>query len=190
VTISYCPVITYVVFQDNYCYKSLLRRENCSIHFFNLFPSATFKPVLLCVLRTLGMVVGDHVIDTSGLPRILCVDDNPDVADSTADLLGIFGYETRACYDGPSALATAETFAPHICLIDLNMPGMDGDVLAVRLRQSGRPLLLVVVTAMNNEESCLRIAAAGFDLHLIKPVDPSRLQAAIGLLWRAPPTTP
>jgi two-component system, OmpR family, response regulator len=128
------------------------------------------------------------VTDTSGPPRILCVDDNPDVADSIADLLEICGYEVRACYDGPSALAKAEIFAPDICLIDLNMPGMDGDVLAIHLREAGRPLLLAAVTAMSNEESCLRIAAAGFDLHLVKPVDPCHLLAAISTLWRTPPT--
>jgi two-component system, OmpR family, response regulator len=125
------------------------------------------------------------MIDTSGLPRILCVDDNPDVADSITDLLEILGYEARACYDGPSALAKAEIFVPDICLIDLNMPGMNGDVLAIHLREGGRQLILIAVTAMSDEKSCLRISAAGFDLHLVKPVDPFRLTAAMGTLWQA-----
>jgi CheY-like chemotaxis protein len=74
-----------------------------------------------------------------------------------------------------------------VCLIDLNMPGMDGDELAVRLREqaAGRPLVLVAVTAMNNAACSARIAAAGFDLHLVKPVDPHQLLAIVDELWRA-----
>ena len=104
--------------------------------------------------------------------RILCVDDNHDVADSSADLLQLLGYPTLACYSGLSALKLAELFDPDVCLIDLNMPGMDGDELAIRLRESGRPLLLVAITAMSDPVSGRRIAAAGFDYHLIKPFDP------------------
>jgi two-component system OmpR family response regulator len=122
-------------------------------------------------------------IGSRGL-RVLCVDDNPDFADSIMDLLEMLGYEARASYDGPSALANAEIFAPNICLIDLNMPGMDGDVLAIRLREAGNRAILIAVTAMSNEESCLRIAAAGFDLHLDKPVDLFRLPTAINALWQ------
>jgi len=119
--------------------------------------------------------------------RILCVDDNRDVADSSVDLLQVMGFEARACYDGPSALAEAVGFRPGVCLIDLNMPGMDGDELAVRLRAwaAGTPLVLVAVTAMSNEESARRIRAAGFDLHLVKPVDPFNMVAVVDELWRA-----
>ena len=70
-----------------------------------------------------------------------------------------------------------ETFRPSVCLLDLNMPGMDGDELAMRLqmRAGWRPMLLVAVTAMGDEASQARTAAAGFHLHLVKPVDPRRL---------------
>ena len=117
--------------------------------------------------------------------RVLCVDDNRDVADSEADLLRAVGFDARACYDGASALAEAETFLPSVCLIDLNMPGMDGDELAVRLRARSldRPLVMVAVTAMSNEASCQRIKAAGFDMHLVKPVDPHTLLAVVDRLW-------
>jgi len=102
------------------------------------------------------------------------------------DLLRITGFDARACYCGADALAEAVAFLPGVCLIDLNMPGMDGDELAVRLREqsSGRPLVLVAVTAMNNEASCRRIKDAGFDLHLVKPVDPHDLLAAVDRLWQ------
>ena len=96
-------------------------------------------------------------------------------------MLALVGYETRACYDGWTALIEAEYFGPNICLIDLNMPGMDGDDLAVRLRKwaAGRPLRLVAVTAMNSETDRRRIQAAGFDRHLVKPAEPIDLLAAI-----------
>ena len=123
-----------------------------------------------------------------GLPlRVLCVDDNRDAADSTADLLRIVGFDARACYDGPTALAEAAAFRPGLCLIDLNMPGMDGDELAVRLReQSGGALpVLVAVTAMDDAASGERVQAARFDLHLVKPVGPHKLLTVVDALWRA-----
>ena len=107
--------------------------------------------------------------------RILCVDDNHDVADSSADLFDLLGYASLACYSGASALRLVHSFSPDVCLIDLNMPGMDGDELAILLRKTSRPLLLVAVTAMSDAASGLRITEAGFDYHVIKPFDPSRL---------------
>src|SRR4051812_36969340 len=66
--------------------------------------------------------------------RVLVVDDNRDCADSTVLLLRAAGFEARACYDGPAALQEVGPFRPGLCFLDLNMPGMDGDDLAVRLR--------------------------------------------------------
>lgn len=129
-----------------------------------------------------------HCQEANGpLLRVLCVDDNRDVADSAADLLRIAGFETRACYDGQTALAEAASFRPGVCLLDLNMSGMDGDELAVRLREQadGVPLVLVAVTAMSNEQGCQRIKDAGFDMHLVKPVDPHQLVLVVDTLWRA-----
>lgn len=119
--------------------------------------------------------------------RVLCVDDNGDAADTTVELLCAVGFEARACYDGEAALKVAQSFRPGVCLLDLNMPGMDGDELAQRLRPdpSAGPEVLVALTAMNDERSRLRIAAAGFDLHLVKPVDPHQLLTVVDTLWRA-----
>lgn len=113
--------------------------------------------------------------------RVLCVDDNRDVADSEADLLQMLGFDTRACYDGHSALVEAARFRPYVCLIDLNMPGMDGDELAIRLRsqEGGPPPVLIAVTARSDEESEKRIRVAGMAKRLIKPVDPRQLLATI-----------
>ena len=119
--------------------------------------------------------------------RVLCVDDNRDVADSEVELLRVVGFEARACYDGPAALAEAAAFLPSVCLIDLHIPGMGGDELATRLRAQagGTPIVLVAVTAMNDEGSRRRIREAGFAMHLVKPVDPHNLLAVVDELWRA-----
>src|SRR6187551_2267400 len=106
--------------------------------------------------------------------RVLCVDDNQDATDSAVDFLRLVGFDAMACYDGPHALAAAREFAPDICLLDLNMPGMDGDELAGRLRDQAvdRPVLFIAVTARGDDESRRRTADAGFRLHLVKPVPP------------------
>jgi CheY-like chemotaxis protein len=113
--------------------------------------------------------------------RVLCVDDNRDIADSTALLLRTYGFEARACYDGRSALRVASEVRPNLCLIDLNMPGMAGDELAVQLRglPALRPIFLVAMTAMSEEAHRKRITAAGFDVHLVKPADTEQLVALV-----------
>ena len=119
--------------------------------------------------------------------RVMCVDDNRDIADSEAQLLQVCGFDARACYDGAGALVLAATFRPGVCLIDLNMPGMPGDELAVRLREQegGLPPVLMAVTARDDERSESRIRAAGLDPHLVKPVDPTVLIAAVTTASRA-----
>jgi DNA-binding response OmpR family regulator len=114
-------------------------------------------------------------IDSKQPVRILCVDDNQDLADSEAMLLELAGFEARACYDGFSALELAKAFHPYICLIDLNMPRMDGDELAQRLQKRVHSVVLVALTARSDQESTRRIRNAGFAVHLVKPVDPKEL---------------
>ncbi len=113
--------------------------------------------------------------------RVLCVDDNRDVADSEAMLLDVCGYDTRACYDGRNALALAREFCPDACLVDLNMPGMDGCEVAreMRAEHDGPPPLLVAVTAKGGPDDYRRTREAGFDAHLVKPVEPMRLMAML-----------
>ena len=118
------------------------------------------------------------------LLRILCVDDNRDSTDTAVEFLRLVGFDAIACYDGPHALAAATEFSPDICLLDLNMPGMEGDELAGRLRdQAGdHAILFVAITARGDDESCRRTTDAGFKLHLIKPVDPRHLHRIVDAL--------
>ncbi len=70
------------------------------------------------------------------------MDDNKDAADTTALLLTLFGFKAWPCNDGFAALEQAGSLLPDLCLIDLNMPGMDGDELALRLREDSPPYSL------------------------------------------------
>ena len=118
--------------------------------------------------------------------RVLCVDDNRDAADSEALLLQLHGCEVEVCYDGHSALAAALRFSPDVCLIDVNMPGMDGCEVARRLRawRPGQSLYLVAVTAYGSDETREQTASAGFDRHLVKPPDWDELSLALAEIER------
>ena len=117
------------------------------------------------------------MLNSEPVLRILCVDDNRDAADTLGVLLELAGYQARVCYDGDTALEAAEDFRPDAAILDLSMPGMTGDELGRRLRATdwGRTLPLVALTALSGEDARQRTAAAGFDLHLVKPVNPDRL---------------
>lgn len=112
--------------------------------------------------------------------RVLCVDDNPDIAHSTSELLGLVGLDARSCLSGLEALAVAAAFRPHACVLDINMPGLDGYELAGRLRALLGPVFLIAVTAASGGEHERRLAAAGFALQLVKPADPVHLLAVLG----------
>jgi CheY-like chemotaxis protein len=107
--------------------------------------------------------------------RVLCVDDHPDAADSLGILLKMIGFVTEVCHDAAAALERAAAFRPDACVLDVNMPGMDGCELARRLRAAERPPLLVAVTALGDPDAVARTTAAGFDRHLVKPVMPQAL---------------
>ncbi len=126
--------------------------------------------------------VGDEIREIPARPvRVLCVDDHRDAADSAAMVLSLYGYEAVACYDGVSALAGALRFGPDVCLIDFNMPGMDGCEVARRLRawQRGRACYLVAVTAHGVDSVREMTTSSGFDLHLVKPIDWEELREAL-----------
>jgi PAS domain S-box-containing protein len=104
--------------------------------------------------------------------RVLVVDDNEDAADMLGDLLEQKGHEVTLAYDGPGALAAADTVRPELVIVDLGLPGMDGYAVAVRLRDDGHDrATLVALTGYGGDEDRHRSSAAGFDHHLVKPID-------------------
>ena len=106
------------------------------------------------------------------LMRVLVVDDNRDAADSTADLLALFGAETDVRYSGADAIADITTLRPHACILDLTMPGMNGFELAKRIRElEGTKPLIVALTALDDVATLDNEVESGFDVHFTKPVD-------------------
>ncbi|WP_395317154.1 ATP-binding protein [Variovorax sp. UC74_104] len=118
--------------------------------------------------------------------RILVVDDNRDAAESLEALLDLLGAQVAVAFSGLDALAKAEHFEPSIAILDIGMPGMDGCELARRLRAHPRlhDIGLIAVTGWGQPDDRLRIARAGFDHHLLKPVDVDELAAALQKLER------
>jgi CheY-like chemotaxis protein len=114
--------------------------------------------------------------------KILVVDDNDDAADTLAAVLDALGYRVEVAHDGPSALNKAEAFVPDIALVDVGLPVMDGYELARRLRTvQGLPpkLRLVAVTGYGQESDRQRSREAGFEAHLVKPVDIAALARVV-----------
>jgi signal transduction histidine kinase/DNA-binding response OmpR family regulator len=118
----------------------------------------------------------------AGQKRILVVDDNEDAVRILRNALELLGYAVEVAYDGPSALSAAEVFQPEVALLDIGLPVMDGYELATRLRESRSTpsdLRLVAVTGYGQEADRRRSTAAGFEQHLIKPVDLGKLEQVI-----------
>ena len=107
------------------------------------------------------------------LCRLLIVDDNQDAANTLGVLLGMAGYQVKTAFNGLNALAIAASFDPEACILDINMPGMNGYELARRLRAMAKdhPLILATVTACNDDKHLDRAVLAGFSLHFTKPAD-------------------
>jgi signal transduction histidine kinase/ActR/RegA family two-component response regulator len=105
--------------------------------------------------------------------RVLIVDDNADAAESMAMLLRALGHEVRTAPDGPAALERARAFQPDMVLLDIGLPRMDGYEVARRLRgEAGLcKVLLVALTGYGQDEDRRRTREAGFDHHLVKPID-------------------
>lgn len=116
-------------------------------------------------------------------PKVLIVDDNADAADTLATLVRLNGHQVQVAYDGPSGVRLAEAFEPEIAILDIGLPGLDGYAVAERLRESNvtRHALLIAVSGYGQPMDEARSRQAGFDLHLVKPVDFASLQPALKL---------
>jgi CheY-like chemotaxis protein len=114
--------------------------------------------------------------------RILIVDDNEDSATALATLLRMSGHETVTAHDGLAAVAAAENYRPDVLLLDISLPKVDGHEAARRIRRQpwGKEMLLVALTGWGQDEDRRRSKEAGFDEHLVKPVDYQALQKLLG----------
>jgi len=112
--------------------------------------------------------------------RILVVDDNVDAAEALAVLLRTMGHEVFVAHDGRAALAVLLNSRLDIALLDITMPGMNGYELARRIRQQvGASLRIVAVSGFGLDEDRARALEAGFDHHMVKPVDPAFLKSLL-----------
>jgi CheY-like chemotaxis protein/two-component sensor histidine kinase len=119
--------------------------------------------------------------------RVMVIDDNRDSADSACDVLRLLGNRVQCAYDGKTGVAAAALFKPHMILLDLAMPGMDGYETRRELR--GHPgsarSFLVAMTGFGNEDDKRRTREAGFDAHLTKPVELDALMALLNEVRRS-----
>ncbi len=118
---------------------------------------------------------------------MLVVDDNQDAANSLAMLLRLKGHEVRVVHNGPAALELVGEYRPEQVFLDIGMPGMDGYEVARRLRQFPglEKIRLAAITGWGQQEDRRRTAEAGFDHHLVKPVELSALEGLLAELKRA-----
>jgi CheY-like chemotaxis protein len=116
--------------------------------------------------------------------RILLVEDNRDAADTLRMLLELYGYEVTVAYTGPEGVQAAEEQRPNIVLCDIGLPGLDGYGVARKLR--GNPATakahMIAVTGYGSDDDLSRSREAGFDRHMVKPVDPVDLKQALATL--------
>ena len=121
---------------------------------------------------------------SSGAGRILIVDDNRDSAEMIAEALSALGYATHVAFDAPGALHAVQEFAPDVALLDIGLPVMSGYELAQRLREfpATAQVALIAVTGYGQPRDRLASGDAGFDAHLVKPVDLDQLAHVVATL--------
>jgi PAS domain S-box-containing protein len=148
--------------------------------------------VRLPVLRTSEMETDMASTGTSKQAaqgwRILVVDDNVDAANMIAMMLRLYGHHAETVYSAKSALEMAVEYRPDFVVLDIGLPGMDGYEVARRLRQIPelKDTPLIAATGYGQDADRQRSEEAGFDYHLVKPIDPEKLQTVLELLGRLP----
>jgi PAS domain S-box-containing protein len=116
--------------------------------------------------------------------RILVVDDNADAAESLAMWLEVAGYAVEQARDGLEAVAAAERFDPHLILLDIGMPGLDGYGACRRIREQpwGKRMRIIALSGWGQDDDRRKSSASGFDGHLVKPLDPAALRRLLSEL--------
>jgi signal transduction histidine kinase/ActR/RegA family two-component response regulator len=119
--------------------------------------------------------------------RVLVVDDNADAVEMLVLMLESAGYESKGAYDGHEAILVAANFAPHVVLLDIGLPGLDGYEVARRLRvdPAREGIFLIAITGFGQAEDRRLSRAAGFDLHLVKPLQFERIERSMKSLFES-----
>jgi CheY-like chemotaxis protein len=128
-------------------------------------------------------VEGDKQVPQGAGLRVLVIDDNIDSAESFKMLLELSGHRVETAHDGLSALRAVDEFDPHVCFVDLGLPGLDGFEVARRiLQQRHKPPVLIALSGYGREEDKAQTKAVGFHHHLVKPVDYNAVLAYLASL--------
>jgi PAS domain S-box-containing protein len=124
--------------------------------------------------------------------RVLVVDDNEDAASSLATLLNMTGNETEIAHDGLEAVQAAERFRPDLILLDIGLPKLNGFDVCQRIREQpwGKEMVMVALTGWGQEDDRRRSKQAGFDYHMVKPVDYAALMKLLAARAKAPTSLP
>jgi CheY-like chemotaxis protein len=113
---------------------------------------------------------------SAAVRSVLVIEDNPDAREALVALLELDGYHVESAADGPTAIELTRAKRPDVALVDIGLPGIDGYEVARRIRGlGGQQPTLVALTGYGQPEDRQRAVEAGFDAHLVKPVDPSNL---------------
>jgi DNA-binding response OmpR family regulator len=116
--------------------------------------------------------------------RILLVEDNPDAAAFLVLALADQGHEIEHVRNGTEALVVAAVYRPHIVLLDILLPGLDGHYVTRQLRQTHAELFIIATTGLSQSDDFARSKAAGCDIHLVKPLDLERVVELVER-WKA-----
>ena len=171
--------------------RTLTLMHNGSVEAFSEGPGKGSEFVVRLPLLAPGEVPAPAPIKVaapsgSGHLSILVVEDNADVAESLVELLRAFGHEAKIAHDGTSALAAAAAFCPDVVLLDIGLPDQDGYTVATKLRQLPElaQTRLLALSGYGSARDRKRAAEAGFDKHLVKPVDPEALKLLLSQIER------
>jgi CheY-like chemotaxis protein len=178
--------------------RRLVELHQGSVHVTSAGPNQGSEFVVRLPLMSQARAPGPSINGAHKTPaacarcRILLVDDNIDGANSLAKLLEMSGHEVHVVYDGVAGIQAAKTLLPDIVLLDIGLPGMDGYEVARQLREEPalKDVPLVAVSGYAREEDRLRSQQAGFNHHLVKPLDPRALPALFASLLRQPVPRP
>jgi len=137
-------------------------------------------PVIAAMPERMSQAAGQASKPVKAL-RVLVADDNRDGADSCATLLEVSGHTVKTAYNGRDAFEFARQFQPDVALLDIGMPELNGYEVAHTIRGEpwGGTIVLVAITGWGQDEDRRRALAAGFDHHLVKPIDPTQLDALL-----------